>query len=68
MADARTAQVQITYATQQLHYPVWGMSPSSTPDDTGEYGGYGVEGLAFLYYRHLLPVSRFLSHARIARL
>src|SRR5580698_9618123 len=47
LADARTAQVQIKYATQQLHYPVWGMSPSSTADDTGGYGGFGVEGLAF---------------------
>jgi hypothetical protein len=26
------------------------MSPSSTPDDTGGYAGYGVEGLAFPYY------------------
>ena len=26
------------------------MSPSSTPDDTGGYGGFGVEGLAFPYY------------------
>ena len=50
LADARTAQVQIKYATQQLHDPVWGMSPSSTPDDTGGYGGYGVEGLAFPYF------------------
>ncbi len=50
LADARTVQVQIKYATQQLHDPVWGMSPSSTPDDTGGYGGYGVEGLAFPYY------------------
>jgi hypothetical protein len=50
LADARTVQVQIKYATQQLHYKVWGMSPSSTPDDTGNYGGYGVEGLAFPYY------------------
>jgi hypothetical protein len=50
LADARTVQVQIKYATQQLHYKVWGMSPSSTPDDTGNYGGYGVEGLTFPYY------------------
>ena len=50
LADLRTAQVQIKYATQQLHDPVWGMSPSSTADDTGDYGGYGVEGLAFPYY------------------
>jgi hypothetical protein len=50
LADARTVQVQIKYATQQLGYKVWGMSPSSTPDDTGNYGGYGVEGLTFPYY------------------
>jgi hypothetical protein len=47
LADLRWAQVQINYATQALHFPVWGMSPSSTPDDTGNYGGYGVEGLSF---------------------
>ena len=45
--DLRWAQVQETYATQELGYPVWGMSPSSTADDTGGYGGFGVEGLAF---------------------
>jgi hypothetical protein len=50
LADTRTVQVQIKYATEQLHYPVWGMSPSSTADDTGDYGGYGVEGLTFPYY------------------
>jgi hypothetical protein len=47
LADERTAQVQIKYATEQLHDPVWGMSPSSTADDTGNYGGFGVEGLQF---------------------
>jgi Putative glucoamylase/Protein of unknown function (DUF3131) len=50
LADARTVEVQIKYATQQLHYKVWGMSPSSTADDTGNYAAYGVEGLAFPYY------------------
>jgi Putative glucoamylase/Protein of unknown function (DUF3131) len=45
--DLRWAQVQVKYATQELGYPVWGMSPSSTADDTGDYGGFGVEGLAF---------------------
>jgi hypothetical protein len=50
LADQRTARVQIKYATQQLHYPVWGMSPSSTADDSGGYGGFGVEGLVFPYY------------------
>ena len=38
------------YASEQLHYPVWGMSPSSTPDDSGGYSSYGVEGLLFPYY------------------
>jgi hypothetical protein len=50
LADSRTAQVQIKYATQQLGYPVWGMSPSSTADDTGNYGGFGVEGQQFPYH------------------
>lgn len=50
LADIRTAQVQIKYAAEQLHYPVWGMSPSSTADDTGGYGGFGVEGLTFPYF------------------
>jgi hypothetical protein len=50
LADARTVQVQIKYATQQLGYPVWGMSPSSTADDSGGYNGFGVEGLQFPYF------------------
>jgi hypothetical protein len=50
LADVRTAQVQIKYTNEQLHYPVWGMSPSSTADDSGGYGGFGVEGLVFPYY------------------
>ncbi len=50
LADVRTAQVQIKYATDELHYPVWGMSPSSTADDGGGYGGFGVEGLTFPYF------------------
>jgi hypothetical protein len=45
--DVRWAQVQQRYATQVLHFPVWGLSPSSTADDTGGYGGFGVEGQAF---------------------
>jgi hypothetical protein len=50
LADVRTARVQIKYAKQQLGYPVWGMSPSSTADDSGGYGVFGVEGLVFPYY------------------
>lgn len=48
--DLRNAQVQIKYATEMLHYPVWGLSPSSTADDTGNYASYGVEGLLFPYF------------------
>ncbi|MBJ7611404.1 MAG: hypothetical protein JF924_03695 [Candidatus Dormibacteraeota bacterium] len=48
--DRRNAQVQVKYATEQLHLPVWGLSPSSTADDTGGYGGFGVEGLLFPYH------------------
>jgi hypothetical protein len=50
LADVRTAQVQIKYTTEQLHLPVWGMSPASTADDSGGYGGFGVEGLTFPYF------------------
>jgi hypothetical protein len=50
LADVRTVQTQIKYATEQLNLPVWGMSPSSTPDDTGGYGGFGVEGLKLPYF------------------
>jgi hypothetical protein len=50
LADARTAAVQIKYATEDKHYPVWGMSPSSTADDSGGYATYGVEGLDFPYF------------------
>ncbi len=47
LADLRWAQVQQMYATHVLNDPVWGLSPSSTADDTGNYGGFGVEGQAF---------------------
>jgi len=47
LADRRTVQVQMKYAKEQLHFPVWGLSPSSTADDTGGYGGFGVEGQTF---------------------
>jgi len=57
LADVRTAQVQIKYATEQLHYPVWGMSPSSTADDSGGYGGFGVEGLTFPYFGYPADAS-----------
>jgi hypothetical protein len=50
LADRRTVDVQIKYSGEQLHLSVWGMSPSSTADDSGGYGGFGVEGLTFPYF------------------
>ncbi len=47
LADARIVTVQRRYATEQLHFPVWGLSPSSTADDSGGYGIYGVVGATF---------------------
>lgn len=35
----------IAYDTQTLGYKVWGLSPSSTPDDTGGYLAYGSQNL-----------------------
>ena len=35
------AMIQQEYARDVLGYPVWGMSPSTTPED-GRYGEYGV--------------------------
>jgi hypothetical protein len=49
-ADQRTVAVQVKYATKELGYNVWGMSPSSTADDSGGYGGFGAEGQKFPYH------------------
>jgi hypothetical protein len=65
LADVRSAQVQIKYATEQLHYPVWGMSPSSTADDTGGYGGFGVEGLTFPQGEQLSQCSTCASESTV---
>ncbi len=45
-ADRLTPAVQILDAVK-LGYPVWGMSPSSTADDTGGYGAFGAVGLTY---------------------
>jgi len=46
--DVAHADVQRRYALDGLGYPVWGMSPSSTPQ--GAYGEYGVRVLGSLGY------------------
>lgn len=40
------ALAQIVYARRTLGYPVWGLSPSSTPGEAGAYVAYGARGLA----------------------
>jgi hypothetical protein len=50
LADKRTVEVQQKYATEELGFPVWGLSPSSTADDSGGYAGFGVDGLTFPYH------------------
>ena len=47
--DETHAAVQRRYATEDLGYPVWGLSPSANPSD-GEYGEYGVKVLGSLGY------------------
>ncbi len=42
--DVNYTKQQIAWATEGLHYPVWGLSPSSTPDDTGGYDAFGAVG------------------------
>lgn len=36
------AQASIDYAKNTLHFPVWGLSPASTPNNTGDYEAYGA--------------------------
>ena len=48
--DKLWAEAQIMYARQMLHSPVWGMSPSSSPDDSGNYNAYGEAGDTMAFY------------------
>jgi len=43
------ATIQQRYASEQLGYPVWGLSPSATPDGLS-YGEYGVRVLGSFGY------------------
>jgi hypothetical protein len=43
--DRNYALASADYATNALHFPVWGLSPASTPDDTGGYDAYGADQL-----------------------
>jgi hypothetical protein len=44
--DRNYALASISYAQNALHYPVWGLSPASTPDDTGGYDAFGAHALS----------------------
>jgi hypothetical protein len=55
--DVAHATIQRLYATEVLDYPVWGASPSASPD--GTYGEFGVPVLGTLGY----PASVVTPHA-----
>ncbi len=40
--DLNYAEASVLYATRHLHYPVWGLSPASTPGTSGGYTAYGA--------------------------
>jgi hypothetical protein len=44
--DRAYARAEIAYVRAALGWPVWGLSPSSTPDDTGGYLAYGAHQLS----------------------
>jgi hypothetical protein len=56
--DVAHAEGQRRFAVEELGYPVWGMSPSSTPAGDG-YGEYGVRVLGSLGY----PPGAVTAHA-----
>ena len=56
--DRAHAIIQHRYALRELHQPVWGLSPSATPD-TERYGEYGVKLLGALGY----PAGPITPHA-----
>jgi hypothetical protein len=43
--DQDYTRAMIAYDTGALGYKVWGLSPASTPDDTGDYLAYGSAAL-----------------------
>lgn len=43
--DQRAVEIHRRFALEERHYPVWGLSPSSTPDPQGGYGEFGVAEL-----------------------
>jgi hypothetical protein len=47
--DDAHARIQMRYASEDLGYPVWGLSPSADPA-SGGYGEYGVRVLGTLGY------------------
>ena len=56
--DAVHADIQRRYTSEELVYPVWGISPSATPGSNG-YGEYGVKILGVRGY----PAGVVTPHA-----
>jgi hypothetical protein len=74
LADFKYAQVQLKYATEALKYPVWGLTCSSTADDTGNYGCFGAMGDLFPPHQQLAicgpcnPETTISPHASVIAL
>lgn len=71
--DRNYALASISYAKNVLHYPVWGLSPASTPDNSGGYAAYGAPGLSSnakccpYQTTAVAPYASFLALAAIPR-
>ncbi len=65
--DVNYAQASIDYARQALHFPVFGLSPASTPNASGDYQTYGAyplgSGGSSNAYAHtaVTPYASFLA-------
>ena len=59
--DERHVKIQIQYALEELEYPVFGMSPSSTP--SGGYTEYGAKPLGMKGYKKgvITPHATYLG-------
>lgn len=60
--DQRMVDLQIHYALDVQHYPVWGISPSALPNNG--YGVFGVPGLGCINYEEngtITPHASFLA-------
>ncbi len=64
--DQRVVEVHRSYALQKLGFPVWGLSPCSTPVPVGGYNEFGVAALGAKGYEDHTVVTPHSSILAIA--